>query len=244
MPCLNEIAFIKLWLESASRYADELVIIDGGSTDGTREVIWANINKYNIMTSINKQQGQPYSVDWNESSVRNRLLNMATGDYILMLDADELMSDDFDKSKLEPDYFYRFEFIPFWRDIKTVRLSTAGDMRWLGHRIDRLFKSGQARYTDEKHHCQLISDYPIKESGSKIYHLHYALETFKIKPKVNDNRRLDMGVHNNINDAIDWYYVNTHPDLFIPFGSYKIETAEYNGEYPKILEEALCLKKI
>lgn len=48
VPVLNEITFVPLYIESAIRYADEIIIADGGSTDGTIEEIERLQRRYAI----------------------------------------------------------------------------------------------------------------------------------------------------------------------------------------------------
>ena len=71
-PILNEEFFIDGWLESVTRFADEVVIIDGGSTDETdRKILSATIDHPEIswVWLTRCQTGEPYSNDWNEGKV-------------------------------------------------------------------------------------------------------------------------------------------------------------------------------
>jgi glycosyltransferase involved in cell wall biosynthesis len=188
-PVLNESFFIKLWFESVLKYADDIFIIDGGSTDGTIDIIESYKKADPRVRYISQpQSGNPYTNDWNENDVRNSLVAHAHGDYILMLDADEMLSDDFSKEGLG-QFFYGFVFVPFWRDIETVRLSVHPDPRWYGNHLYRMFPRGMASYTKEKHHCRLVSNLPLAKLPTCIFHLHYAMESFNNKPKRGDNRR-------------------------------------------------------
>ncbi|MEM7249684.1 MAG: glycosyltransferase, partial [Acidobacteriota bacterium] len=65
-------------LESARPFVDEICIVDTGSTDGTRELAESCADRF---------AHQPFDDDF--ASVRNRCLLLATGDWILVLDADE-----------------------------------------------------------------------------------------------------------------------------------------------------------
>ena len=69
VPVLNEITFVPLYIESAIRYADEIIIADGGA-DGTIEEI-ERLQRYAIRLFHVQQSGLPYTEDWNESVVRN-----------------------------------------------------------------------------------------------------------------------------------------------------------------------------
>jgi|GEM_PF-291213 len=78
----DEEEFLKGCLESARSIVDEIIIVDTGSTDNTVEIAkecGANIHFF----------------PWNDSfaDARNESLNHATGDWILILDADELLDN-------------------------------------------------------------------------------------------------------------------------------------------------------
>jgi GT2 family glycosyltransferase/Flp pilus assembly protein TadD len=68
-------------LESVKSFVDEIILVDTGSVDNTRE----------IATVFG---AQVYSVAWTEdfSEARNFSLSKASGDWILVLDADEVLS--------------------------------------------------------------------------------------------------------------------------------------------------------
>ena len=74
----NEEELIEAALESVKSVADEIIIIDTGSSDKSREICLNYTDKV-------------YSVRWNKdfSSMRNKGLKRASCDWILYLDADE-----------------------------------------------------------------------------------------------------------------------------------------------------------
>ena len=74
----NEERFLGRCLESVRSVADQIVVVDTGSTDWTREI-------------AARFGAEVYSFDWSDdfSAARNAALERATGDWILMLDADE-----------------------------------------------------------------------------------------------------------------------------------------------------------
>ncbi len=74
----DEIKFIKDCLEKVSPYADEIVVVDTGSTDGTLEIL------QNFKCNV-------HHFDWCDdySKARNFSISKATNDWILILDADE-----------------------------------------------------------------------------------------------------------------------------------------------------------
>ncbi|WP_051624040.1 glycosyltransferase [Clostridium akagii] len=84
----NEEKYMKMCLENAMKLVDEVIIVDTGSTDKTKEI-------------IEKISGNIKIIDyrWQDdfSKARNISLENATGDWILMLDADEKLLCDPDK---------------------------------------------------------------------------------------------------------------------------------------------------
>lgn len=77
----NEENYLKDCLESAEKIADEIVIVDGGSTDKTIEIA----KKFSA--KIIKTDNPP-----NFHINKNKAIAQASGDWILQLDADEVVS--------------------------------------------------------------------------------------------------------------------------------------------------------
>lgn len=239
VPVLNEATFVPLYLESVGAYADEIIMVDGGSTDGTLDIIETfKQRNYPIKLFAMPQTGLPYTEDWDESRVRNFLIDQATGDWIMNLDIDEIVADRFTESLPElmsrqDVHIYQFPFVNFWGDPKTLRVNSPGDERW-SNDITRMWRSGIGiRYRDEKHHCTLegpggqsIWQIPRGRVDIPIYHYHYALGK---KIKFNDNRRGDVNLHENRGEA-DWNYA--HPE-------YTIATTEFKGEHPAVIRRYL-----
>ncbi|MEF2965955.1 glycosyltransferase [Paenibacillus sp. M1] len=238
VPVLNEATFVPLYLESVGAYADEIIMADGGSTDGTLELIEEYRREYPIKLFAMRQTGLPYSDDWNESAVRNFLLDQVTGDWIMNLDIDELMEDRFASALTElmnnrAVDIYQFPFVNFWKDPWTLRVNSPGDERW-SNDITRMWRAGRGiRYRDEKHHCTLegpsgasIWSIPRGRSDVKIYHYHYALGK---RIKFNDNRRGDVNLPENEGEA-DWNFRNLQ---------YDIATVPFHGEHPAVVQRYL-----
>ncbi len=76
----NEAALIKDCLESVQDFVDEIIIVDTGSTDNTIEIARQFTDKI-------------HDFKWNDdfSAARNESLKLAKGDWILVLDADEIL---------------------------------------------------------------------------------------------------------------------------------------------------------
>lgn len=79
----NEEKNIKNWLNCVKQIADEIVVVDTGSTDNTKQILAAN-------------QVKIYDFIWQNdfSAARNYAISKLTGDWIIFLDADEKFSDD------------------------------------------------------------------------------------------------------------------------------------------------------
>ena len=138
----NEEANIKRCLDSIS-WADEIVVLDSGSTDNTIAIA----QKYteNVYTSE----------DWHGYGIqKQRVLNLATGDWVLNLDADESVSEHLRtaiKEAMESDEAdaYRIPICMNFYD-KPLRYSSSPK------RHIRLFKREGARYSEDIVHEKVI----------------------------------------------------------------------------------------
>lgn len=90
IPCYNSEEYISDTLQScvAQEYPDiEIIVVDDGSTDNSVEVVKEWVSKYdNIHLYLQENSGV--------CKARNLAFEKSTGDYILYLDADDLISHD------------------------------------------------------------------------------------------------------------------------------------------------------
>tara|TARA_Y100000034_G_scaffold3294_1_gene3967 strand:+ start:13636 stop:15507 length:1872 start_codon:yes stop_codon:yes gene_type:complete len=79
----NEEKFLQNCLESVQKIVDEIIIIDTGSKDKTKEI-------------AKKYGAEVYDFKWNEnfSDARNKSLKYSKSDWVLFLDADETLSEN------------------------------------------------------------------------------------------------------------------------------------------------------
>lgn len=90
----NEEANIKDFIDNIKDFADEIVIIDTGSTDQTVEIIQKIKEKAKLNIIFDKYI---YSGEFHFGKARNYSLKKANMDYIVLLDADNRVSDKFRK---------------------------------------------------------------------------------------------------------------------------------------------------
>lgn len=167
----NEAANIRACLESVA-WADEIVVVDSGSTDET--------------VTICKELGATVQEhDWPGFGVqKNRALGYATKDWVLSLDADE---------RVTPELRAEIETI--------LRSASASDaylvprlsnycgrfMRhsgWYPDLLPRLFRRGKARFSDDLVHERLIIEGDTGELKGML--LHYAFDDLEeVLHKVN-----------------------------------------------------------
>lgn len=79
----NEEKVLRRCLDAAKRFADEIIVVDTGSDDSTREIARAYTDKV-------------YDFEWNYdfSAARNYSFSKAESEYVMWLDADDVVRDE------------------------------------------------------------------------------------------------------------------------------------------------------
>jgi glycosyltransferase involved in cell wall biosynthesis len=125
----------------AHPFVDEIVIVDQQSTDNTREEIYRFARDFEIGNLLIVEDGH-----WGYCEPSRKLAHKAsTGDYILVLDADERISQEFalDIKNLINSKFY---------GVRMMRsLWLGGHHRFTGDLQYRFFKKDAVRFLDEIH---------------------------------------------------------------------------------------------
>lgn len=231
-PMLNESFFLYFWLNTVKEFADEIVIIDTGSKDNSRQSViqFREICPIPIKLIHEDQNAGPFSAQWEQGKTRNKLLGLCSGDIVMPLDIDEII-DPQDGLKIKAIFentqanALDLIWVTFWKDLRHVRVSTPWDMRWYGTPLTKAWRKGTYNYTDEARHCYPV---PIAEELSKIrtriplYHLHYGFGLDHLKE--NDNRAFDLR-----GDSFD-----NEMGFFGP--AYQLP---YQGPWPEILRDEL-----
>jgi len=141
----NEEDKIRNCLESV-KWADEIVVVDGFSTDRTCDIC----KEYGVKLVQHKFGG-----DFGEE--RNIGNDAATGDWILQLDADEVVTENFRKKIMrilegEDDGYVAFKFLR--KNIFLGRFMRYGG--WY-HHSHHFFKKNFAHYEGKVHHKLVVN---------------------------------------------------------------------------------------
>jgi len=157
----NEEANLGDCLASLEGIAHQIVVVDTNSTDATLEIA----KKYGATVS------QP--LDWPGFGIqKNRALDLATGDWILSLDADERLTPALRSEILTAiDHPGRANCFAIprlsWYCGRFIRHSG-----WSPDFVDRLFIRGTARFSEDLVHERLLPTGPVAKLNNPM--LHYS----------------------------------------------------------------------
>jgi glycosyltransferase involved in cell wall biosynthesis len=154
----NEEASIGECLSSVA-WADELIVVDSGSTDRTVELCRKYTDKVHL------------SADWpGFGRQKNRALALASGEWVLSLDADERVTPEL-RREIEAAMESPADRSAF---AMPRRSSYCGrSMRhsgWWPDDVVRLFRRGQGRFSDDLVHERLIVEGPVGRLRSPLIH--------------------------------------------------------------------------
>ena len=153
----NEERDIRACLESV-KWADEIVVLDSGSTDGTVAICREFTEKV-------------YETDFPGFGLqKNRALDLATGDWVLSLDADERVSDalrdEIAAAMAGPAKYAAFD-IPRLSSYCGKSIRHSG---WWPDYVTRLFRRGKARFNEVLVHERLLVDGPTARFRHPLIH--------------------------------------------------------------------------
>jgi len=162
----NEMGYIEKCIDSVL-FADEIVVVDSFSTDGTYEFL-KNHPKVEIIQC-------PFE---NFTAQKNFALKQANNDWVLFVDADEVVGDKLQKEIVEtvnnPNaceayWFYR----KFMFQNQTLHFSG-----WQTDKNHRLFRKSKARFTDKKLVHETL-DVDGKSCILKEHLMHYCYKDYE-----------------------------------------------------------------
>jgi glycosyltransferase involved in cell wall biosynthesis len=158
----NEEANLEDCLASLEGIAQQIVVVDTNSADRTLEIA----QKYGALIA------QPS--DWpGFGPQKNRALELATGDWVLSLDADERLTPAL-KSEIQTAINHNAHVDCFaiprlsWYCGRFIRHSG-----WSPDYVDRLFKRGSARFSDDLVHERLIPQGQVARLKNPLLHFSF-----------------------------------------------------------------------
>ncbi len=173
----NEEKFLPGALESVKDVADEIIVVDTGSTDNTIEIAESHGAKV-------------YEKPWNDdfAEARNESLKHATGQWVLIMDADERVPEDMHDNlrALLVDVEQFLSYSIYIQSRKEI-----GDLtEFSGHHIVRLFrKTPETKFYGAVHEQVYPSQGSVQIPKESFYliHLGYADTRFVQKKQTNRN---------------------------------------------------------
>lgn len=148
----------------ALAFADDIVVIDGGSTDGTAEI--ARTHGARVIEET----------DWpGFGPQKNRALDALATDWVLSIDADEIVTPELAAS-------IRAAIAAPQADVYALDRLSSFCGAWIRHSgwypdwIPRLFRRGTARFSDDLVHERLVFEGAARRLDGKL--MHYSYEDF------------------------------------------------------------------
>ncbi|MES2511044.1 MAG: glycosyltransferase family 2 protein [Pseudomonadota bacterium] len=175
----NEAQNIEACLRSVS-FADQIVVLDSGSTDGTQTLV------------RNSGAQLEENSDWRGFGIqKNRALAFAFSEWVLSIDADERVTPVLEleiKAAIARETFEVYDF-PRLSSYCGTYMRHSG---WYPDRVTRLFRRGSAEFSTELVHEKLVTQKPVGHLRENLLH-----ESFHNFEAVMDkaNRYSTAGAH-------------------------------------------------
>ena len=158
---LNEEKNLERTLKSVQDFADEIVIVDSGSTDKTEEIA----KKFGAKFVYQEWLG--YGVQ------RNKAIDLATSDWVLNIDADEEISSELAKriKAIKENSRYKVYKINFMSVCFNKKIKHGG---WSNSYRIRLFRKDSGRFNENSVHEEFKTTQEIAKLHKYIYHHTYS----------------------------------------------------------------------
>ena len=158
--CKNEAHDIDACLASVA-WVDEIIVLDSGSHDETLSIA----QKYTSNIHSN--------TDWQGFGVqKNRALALATGDWVLSIDADERVSDALRLEILQAIKNNKHDVFNMPR-LSSYCGQFIHHSGWWPDRVSRLFKRDAAKFSDDLVHERLVFADKAAELNAPLTHITY-----------------------------------------------------------------------
>ncbi|NOK50985.1 glycosyltransferase [Burkholderia thailandensis] len=149
----------------ALAFADDIVVVDGGSTDATVDI--AKAHGARVMVAA----------DWpGFGPQKNRAVAALDTDWVLSIDTDEIVTPELAASIQAAIRAPRAPVYALDR-LSSFCGSWVRHSGWYPDWLPRLFKRGAARFSDDPVHERLVFDEPSAKLDGKL--LHYSYEDFE-----------------------------------------------------------------
>jgi len=208
-------------LDSIQNLVDEIIIIDTGSTDCTKEIAY----QYTDLV---------FDFQWTDdfSEARNKALSYATRDYILVMDADEYIELAYHSHLLEflkslPKDIAHALIVPIYN---FVGASNSGNFNQI--EAVRIFSNHPHIKYERPIHEQVICTQGNLEFITfdfPIYHTGYTTETLELKQK--SQRNLKIFEHVKANKQLDYYDNYTLANEYFAINDYPLALHHYTIAY-------------
>ncbi|MBE5939382.1 MAG: glycosyltransferase [Lachnospiraceae bacterium] len=206
----NEKELLEKCLKAIEPYGFEIVVVDTGSTDGTKEM-------------VGKYTDKIFDFRWcnDFSAARNFSISKATGEVILVLDSDEIVTKlDLEKLQFLTKNYPRYA----GRIIRINEYETAGNFVRNKEKITRIFSKKNYYYTGTIHEQvtpiggDISAEVEVYDAPVEVFHLGYAgtEEQRKAKAMRNAGLLLKEYEHNNR----DPYIIYQLGKSYYMFGDY------------------------
>ena len=189
----NEEELLPGCLESIKDFVDEIIVVDTGSTDRTKEV-------------AEEHNAKIFDIEWDDdfSAARNFAMSKATGDWLFTIDADEYI----DKEDIKV-------FKKMLPNIEQDAIAITVYNLYGANRVPRgqfeqcrfFRKSSDFKYVGRVHNRPRVNGDKIILLPFRLYHIGYDLPLEVMIEK--DKRRVKMckrWTEEEPNDATSWYY--------------------------------------
>ncbi|MDF2557313.1 MAG: tetratricopeptide repeat family protein [Bacillales bacterium] len=176
----NEELVLKRCLDSVHNIVDEIIVVDTGSTDRTKEIA------QNYVSHV-------YNFEWTNSfsDARNFAQSKASGKWILVLDADEYVDGDNLKNAIEELKKIKQTIDAF--EVNIYNFTGENAERIVQHKSIRIYKNNPSIHFFRTIHEQLKKengDLLVGSSNLILYHSGYLKNTVKEKNKGERNKDL------------------------------------------------------
>ncbi|MGZ8202315.1 MAG: glycosyltransferase family 2 protein [Burkholderiales bacterium] len=189
------------------RWADEIIVVDSGSTDRTPEICRA------LGAQVHTTDDWP-----GHGPQKNRALDRATGEWVLSVDSDEWITP-----ALKAEILATIA-APDARSGYAIPRRSSFCGRWMRHSgwspdyVVRLFRRGQGRFTDDHTHERLLVDGKIGRlrepiMHEAIVHLDQMLEKMIAYSTSSAHMRFERGAGAGVATAVvhgAWTFVRTY----------------------------------